>query len=259
MASRGRALTEALRRRIVPELRYSQDYYEEHLRRHVAGVRAWLDVGCGHHLLPPWRSAEERELLASVPFVVGVDYDFASLRRHDGIRNVIRADIGALPFRDQCFDLVTANMVVEHLSDPVSQFREVARVLRPGGRFLFHTPNLHGYPAQASQLLPDAVKKALARMLEGRSEEDVFPTYYRANVESMIRSVAAEAGLDLRAIHFTGTVPVFGAIPPLAAMELLYIRQLMRRPGLARYRQTLICELRRPEPGRGVSASGGPG
>jgi SAM-dependent methyltransferase len=137
-------------------------------------------------------------------------------------------------------------MVVEHLNDPVRQFSEVARVLQPGGVFLFHTPNLHSYVTLIARLLPYRVKKIIARVIDGRVEEDVYPTYYRANTTKMIRDITARAGLEVMAMHFTMSAPIFTIIPPLAAIELLYLRQLMRRPKLTPYRQTLICVLQRP-------------
>jgi SAM-dependent methyltransferase len=241
------AVSDALQRWLVPELRYSQASYEEHVRKHASGVASWLDIGCGHHLLPPWRAVAERELLAPVPLVIGVDYDLPSLARHRSLRNRVRADISFLPFQDASFDLASANMVVEHLRDPAIQFREIARILKPGGTFLFHTPNLNGYPARISRLLPGRTKTALAWLLEGRREEDVFPTHYRANTEAAIRDIATRSGLYLAEFHFTGSLPSAGRLPPVALVELLYLRQLMRRPELARFRQTIICVLRKPQ------------
>jgi 2-polyprenyl-3-methyl-5-hydroxy-6-metoxy-1,4-benzoquinol methylase len=45
----------------------------------------------------------------------------------------------SLPFREQEFDLAIAISVMEHVNDPIAVFREVHRVLRPGGGFFFHT------------------------------------------------------------------------------------------------------------------------
>ncbi len=240
------AITSAFQRRIVPELRYSQTQYEERLREYAADVGRWLDVGCGHQLLPSWRAEAEAELLGTIDHIVGIDYEFDALRRHPNIRDVCRADVGSLPFADASFDLITANMVVEHLAAPGAQFLEIARVLRPGGVFLFHTPNARSYPVQVARLLPDAVKRMLARVLENRASDDVFPTYYRANTEQAIRRTAADAGLAVDALHFIATTPVLGVVPPLALAELVILRQLVRTPALAPYRQTLICALRRP-------------
>jgi ubiquinone/menaquinone biosynthesis C-methylase UbiE len=42
-----------------------------------------------------------------------------------------------LPFADRSFDCLTATMVLCTMPDPAAGLAEVARVLRPGGRFLF--------------------------------------------------------------------------------------------------------------------------
>ena len=52
----------------------------------------------------------------------------------------VAADAGALPFADAAFDLVfSAYGAVPFVADTAALMREVARVLRPGGRFVFST------------------------------------------------------------------------------------------------------------------------
>jgi SAM-dependent methyltransferase len=48
-----------------------------------------------------------------------------------------QADAEQLPFEATSFDAVVANFVVHHLARPETVFREVNRVLKPGGRFAF--------------------------------------------------------------------------------------------------------------------------
>jgi len=47
------------------------------------------------------------------------------------------ADAAALPFADGSFDAVVACLVFEHIDDVDEAIAEVARVLRPDGRFVF--------------------------------------------------------------------------------------------------------------------------
>jgi ubiquinone/menaquinone biosynthesis C-methylase UbiE len=72
--------------------------------------------------------------------VVGVDPAWAQLavaRRRAGGPGYVRAGAGALPFPSEAFDAVVACLVFEHIDDADGAIAEVARVLRPGGRFLF--------------------------------------------------------------------------------------------------------------------------
>jgi SAM-dependent methyltransferase len=176
--------------------------------------------------------------------VVGLDYDFESVRRHATIANRSRGDIGALPFRAESFDLVTANMVVEHLDNPERQFREVARVLRPNGIFLYHTPNADNYQVRLARIVPESLKAMMANVLEGRRNEDVFPTHYRANTAADTNRLARDSGLSVDRIDFISSYPGLSMVPPLAFVELLGIRWL-EKAGNERWRHNLICALRK--------------
>ena len=144
----------ALERVIAPGLKYSHDLYEDVLESQVQGDTTWLDLGCGHQILPLWRAAQEERLVERCKSVVGIDADRPSVSKHRTIRLRVAGDIGRLPWRDGTFTLVTANMVVEHLDAPGMQFAEIARVLKPGGVFIVHTPNRRGYATIAARLIP---------------------------------------------------------------------------------------------------------
>ncbi len=82
---------------------------------------------------------------------VGIDIDRAALRIALDLRAhaegpgspFLAASGDALPFRAGAFDSVLSDNVVEHIPSPAleAHFREVARVLRPGGRYVFSSPN----------------------------------------------------------------------------------------------------------------------
>jgi|SRR5580704_243111 SAM-dependent methyltransferase len=233
-----------IQRRVVPGLRYSQDFYEDRLREVLSQNAWWLDIGCGHQVLPAWREQQEKSLVQQAEFVVGFDYDWPSLMKHRSIHLRVQGKISALSFKDESFDLVTANMVVEHLAEPDLQFREIHRILRPGGLFVFHTPNAYGYMTLFARLVPEFMKGRLIQLLDGRAAEDVFKTYYRANTESQIRRLAQQTGFEIEKLRLVASVAKFAVIAPLAFFELLWIRLLLWR-GLRSLRTNLIVTLKK--------------
>ena len=174
-----------LQSKIAPTLKYSMEIYESALNECLNDNCIWLDLGCGHQLLPHWRYEQECKLVGCTSYIVGLDYDFNSLKEHKTIQKRIRGDICRLPFDDGCFDIVTSNMVFEHLKDPTIHLQEIHRVLKPGGLLLFHTPNALSCGTIAAKLIPETIKDKLVYFLEGRKEEDIFPTYYQINTSNI--------------------------------------------------------------------------
>lgn len=98
---------------------------------------AILDVGCGGG-----RTVSKLAAMASDGKVYGVDYSAASVavatkKNRELIRTgrvwIREGNVSALPFADDSFDLVTAVETHFWWPDLPAGFREVFRVLRPGG------------------------------------------------------------------------------------------------------------------------------
>jgi SAM-dependent methyltransferase len=220
------AAYERLRAAIAPAITYSQTEYEKLLFGEIPAGCRWLDLGCGHSLLPEWRTEEEARLTARAAMLVGVDPDATAVRRHQGLHHRIVGLGDALPLASGSMDVVSANMVVEHLADPSQVFREVARVLRAGGRFILHTPNARGYPTLAARMLPEFAKKRLAALLHGRAEEDVYPTFYRANTPQVLGRIAVEAGFRSSRVLPICSEALLATVPVVRVAELMLLRML---------------------------------
>jgi SAM-dependent methyltransferase len=230
---------------IAPQLKYSQTIYESVLDAYTGKGKDWMDLGCGHQLLPPWRHEQEKRLAADASTLIGFDYDLAALRKHRTIVNRVCGDASNLPFRDGSFDLVSSNMVFEHLREPKEQMTEIFRVLRPDGRLIFHTPNALGYAVIIARVIPGRIKKKLACYLQDRKEEDVYPAFYRINSVSSIERLAVRIGFRVREIRLIVSTPDLVMIPPLVIFELLLIRVLMTR-WLRPFRTNIIAILQKP-------------
>ena len=217
----------ALARRIIPGVRPSQRAYHDCLEAALTPGCDWLDLGCGHQIMPPWVGADEALLVGKCRSVTGLDLDFPSLQKNRIFAGrVALADLAYIPFADQSFDLVTANMVVEHLGEPLRVLQEVRRVLRPGGRFLYHTPNRNAPALRIAAHTPDAVKKSIVWVLEQRAEEDVFPTFYRMNTVEDVTSLAQQAGLRVQRLDQITSSAMTFLLGPLALPEILFIRMI---------------------------------
>lgn len=175
---------------IMPGWRTSGERYESFVRRALTspGMRV-LDVGCG--------AGGVMELVGKqVCLPVGIDVDLTSLLHHrDQTIRLAVADLTTLPFPDETFDLVLSSWVLEHLVEPGAAFAEIARVLRPGGHFVFMTPNARNVITMINRSVPRLLQSRLVRLFYNRSEQDTFPVVYKCNTLGTINSLAESAGL----------------------------------------------------------------
>jgi ubiquinone/menaquinone biosynthesis C-methylase UbiE len=245
----------SIKKVLAPDVIGSQVRYADFLRRYLKSRPRWLDLGCGHQFLPDWAWIPDTALLRSLPRIVGTDANVESLKRHALLTGRVASDITWLPFQSGSFDLVTANMVMEHVRDPEQVLREVRRVLAPGGVFLCHTPNLSSPLIAVAALIPQRQKNWLIGFFEERSEDDIYPAVYNFNTLEAVSSVSARAGFRLEACEFVVSEAVTQVLGPFAIPELLYIR-LTQWKALAKLRPDMVAVLR-PEnlPGKGVTAS----
>ncbi|WP_461061259.1 class I SAM-dependent methyltransferase [Streptomyces pseudoechinosporeus] len=120
-----------------------------------------LDAGCGTgRALPPLRDA-----VGPSGVVLGADLTPAMLEAavragRDGAGRLLLADVAALPLRTASLDAVFAAGLVAHLPNPAESLRELARVVRPGGKLaLFHPIGRAALAArQGRQITPDDLR-----------------------------------------------------------------------------------------------------
>jgi SAM-dependent methyltransferase len=179
-----------------PGWRPATELYADLVREYLPPDGCLLDIGCG-------RGGLVEQLGHPPELIVGVDPDYDSLCEHRlGIPRAV-AFSDHLPLANDQFDTAVASWVLEHLPDPAADFREIGRVLRPGGRFLFITPNKR-HPLIGLNRGLAKFRFAQERLVSGfygRAAADTFPAYYRANTAVDLQRLTAQAGLTLTSLH----------------------------------------------------------
>lgn len=180
-------------RAMRPGWRSSGEQLEAMVRDHLNPQSQVLDLGCG-------RGGVVELFWRDVTLAAGLDPDVPSLAEHRAPGMPVICGRGEhLPFAAQSFDLIVCLWVLEHLASPEVVLREVRRVLRPGGHFVFLTPNLRNpllFLNRVAKALPQLQRRIVPR-LYGRVEADTFPVRYRANTVAAIRAQAARCGLEV--------------------------------------------------------------
>ncbi len=215
---------------IAPGLSNSQFNYRDSLKTHIRDHSRWLDLGCGHQILPDWMpsaNVDQSLLINRSEMVVGLDADLPSLKRHNYIQNKVLGDIRSIPFVSESFNIVSANMVVEHIENPDGTLAELHRVLEPEGIFIFHTPNAWNYAALFARLVPSRFKDKFVEVADGRSEEDIFPTNYKMNTHRMLRKLAKRNNFEIIELNMVESSPISIVLGPIVIIELLIKRILM--------------------------------
>ena len=173
-------------------------YYE--LLSHFTKGRRWLDLGCG-------RGPDEQALVRmrqrmGERFYVGVDADMDSLKDSRGGEQSLRR-CGSLPLPDDSFDVVTSNMVLKHLNNPVAALQEANRVLDEGGILIVHTALSHHYMLLAGRLLSKILPRTMYRdlvslRLHWKKKAGYLPNALQSQYSGKIVGISLQSWLQWR-------------------------------------------------------------
>ena len=117
---------------------------------------------------------------------IGIDIEIPNERTKGENIEYIRANLEHLPIKSNCVDIFFSHYVFEHLKNPSLVFKEIGRALKPGGMFLSWLPNAISPSGLVIRILPFSLKKFLKKIIVGKKDLDVFPTYYSANTCSKL-------------------------------------------------------------------------
>lgn len=229
------------RRAWFPSETHPNQILEREVERRVGPDSAVLDIGCG-------RTAPNlRKLAGRAGALYGVDViDFTV--DEPGLQ-LFRNDVGDMrDIPDSAIDVAYSRAVMEHIDNPDEAFAELARVLKPGGVYIFVTPSIYDYGSIIARIVPNRFHGRIVSATEGRAEEDVFPTVYSCNSLGILRKQVARAGLRLEEGRYIGQYPSYFMFNRVLFWAGSLYQKAIERFALTRPLQGWIyCEVSKPD------------
>jgi len=187
--------------------------------RHIAWAgKAVLDLGCAGGFMAEALDARGARVTGIDPAAAAI----AAARSHAAqTGRTIRYDVGAgeaLPYDAAAFDAVVCVDVLEHVQDLHRVLAEAARVLRPGGLFLFDTINRTVFARFAVVTVAEDV---LGILPKGTHDPAMFirPRALRSGLEAAGLAPGPMTGLGPRGIDRRGDF-TFGRLPGKAILYM---------------------------------------
>ena len=188
---------------------------DAHLLGDVAGRRI-LEVGSGSAPCARYLAHEGASVVAFDLSAGMLGHARAAAARTGLQVPLVQADVCEMPFRDNCFDVAfSAFGAIPFVADSALAMRQVARVLRPGGRWVFAAthPMRWAFPDDPGPKGLTAIQSYFDRSPYVEVDSDGVPAYveHHRTMGDRIREIVA-AGFVLRDViepewpdGFTGT------------------------------------------------------
>jgi len=117
---------------------YNIPFRKEFILSQIGFGKRVLDVGCLGGQISKLIMQQNNEVWG-----VEINVAAAQVAEQRGVLVKVADVEEGLPFESGYFDAINAGEILEHLYDTKAFFLECSRVLRPGGAFIFTTPNLN--------------------------------------------------------------------------------------------------------------------
>ena len=219
-----------------PEASCGRKIFTELVEKYARRGSQILETGAGP-------TNKTTEFLSTLGRVTGLDIDEA-VKANIHCKHVLIYDGSEIPCADSSFDLVVSNYVFEHVEYPLVMCREIHRVLRPGGVFVFRTPNLWHYVSLIARLTPHRFHMLVANKLRRlqKGGHDPYPTFHRMNTRRVCLRALGAANFDVRVCQVIEKEPSYGMVSRLIFYPLMMWERILNSSNVFEgLRANILC------------------
>jgi len=158
-----------------PALKYSIEKIISHINNYGDTATSILEAGCGNRSILSRGLRKENKKLT----IHGVDINEYALNNKD-LDKVFIAPVEKMPFKDNSYDIIFTQFMLEHLENYQVALFEMLRVLNTDGILILFFPNPTSIEAIVTRLTPYWFHVLFRKYVhkQKKANRDTFPTYY---------------------------------------------------------------------------------
>jgi len=175
------------------------------LKNHCNPDFAVLDLGAGSGEGKP----EFYSIKGLIKLNIGVDIS-KEIYKNEIVDKKVLGDLYRLPFREETFDLIYADYVLEHIGLINDFAKEIKRVLKKDGFFIFRTPNLYHYIPLMAKAMSRISSSTLSNFRKRyQSKNESLPLFYKMNTAVELKKLFQRKGFSIELLQLIEKEPSY--------------------------------------------------